>query len=92
MIPSYDKAIECGIKDQSVRIPGLGVVPSYKGSAYIHIDGRVYHAIGFPAVVVGNKLVSNGYIDIQRIKHPAAATAKKETSGFSLGRFLGFAF
>lgn len=92
MIPSIDKAIECGIEDRTIRVPGLGIVPSYKGSTYIRQNGKVYHAIGFPAVVVNGQLVSNGYIDIQRVKYDT--TAKKETHGFSFGRFLreSFAF
>lgn len=92
MLPSIDKAIESGIEDRTIRVPGVGIVPSYKGSAYIRQDGKVYHAIGFPAVMQGNKLISNGYIDIQRVKYDT--TAKKETKGFSLGRFLieSFAF
>lgn len=92
MIPSIDKAIECGVEDRTLRIPGVGIVPSYKGSAYIKQDGKVYHAIGFPAVMANGKLVSNGYIDIQRVKYDTVA--KKETQGFSFGRFLreSFAF
>lgn len=86
MLPSIDKAIEAGIEDRTIRVPGVGIVPSYKGSTYIRQDGKVYHAIGFPAVMQGNKLISNGYIDIQRVKYDT--TAKKETHGFSLGRFL----
>lgn len=92
MLPSIDKAIESGIEDRTIRVPGVGIVPSYKGSTYIKHEGKVYHAIGFPAVMQGNKLISNGYIDIQRVKYDT--TAKKETKGFSLGRFLlqSFAF
>ena len=92
MLPSIDKAIESGIEDHTNRIAGVGIVPSYKGSTYIRQGGKVYHAIGFPAVIANGKLISNGYIDIQRVKYDT--TAKKETQGFSFGRFLreSFAF
>lgn len=90
MIPSIDKAIEAGIEDRTIRIPGLGIVPSYKGNTYINQNGMTYHAIGFPAVVVNGQLISNGYIDIQRVQYDTRA--KKDSSGFSLGRFLRESF
>lgn len=81
ILPSIEDAINAGIKDVTRRVAGHGIVPAYEGSVIFEWRGRKWHAMGYKEVVVGGKLVSNGYVDI--VPMSRTATVTKESSGIA---------